>query len=138
MAKDKKASDGRVVLEAGSKVDFHYQKSPQYRSIHCDGMYGGLTTRGYVSVTFYNERTTLPRRSTREVITSDDGDGANLGPEVVEDSLEGVMRQLEATVFFDLTTAREFHAWFTNKLTLLEQHLGQQASNNPDIHGGGE
>jgi len=112
-------------LKKGDRLTINLQKSPQYRSIHCDGAYGGVTGRAYISFTFYNERMTLPRTMTREVLKFDKETGAGeLGPEEIGETLGGVMRQLEATIFMDVNAAREFYGWFGEKLLQLEESLG--------------
>lgn len=111
-----------AVVKAG-KVEFHYQKSPHYRTIFYEGAYGGVTNRGYLSITIYNERNTVPRRSSREILEADEDTGQlKLGPEHVEEGLEGVLRHMETTVLMDINAAREFHSWFNDKLSNLEEH----------------
>lgn len=109
-------------LETASEIRFHYQKSPSYRTIHADGAHGGVSPRGYVVVTFYNERNTIPRQGVRRVTDTDHG--RDVGPEEITDTLEGVMRQLEATVFLDLNASREFYRWFGQKVSDLEEIVG--------------
>lgn len=118
-----KSKEAKARLKIGESLDFHYQKSPEYRTIHCDGALGGPTPRGYLSVTFFNERGTIPRRSSREVVEVGDA-GYRLGDEKIVDSLDGVMRQLETTVFMDLNATREFFVWLGQRLWALEESLG--------------
>lgn len=118
--------------KVGSKISFHYQKSPEYRTIHSDGCYGSITPRGYISMTFYNERNVLPRITSRVVLEAKTSGELIAAPEVIEDSLSGVMRQLEATVFMDAVTAREFYDWFGLKLASLEEHIGTAPPLNSD------
>lgn len=111
-----------AVIKAG-KVEFHYQKSPHYRTIFYEGTYGGVTNRGYLSMTVYNERNTVPRRSSRPVTKSDEKTRQlELGAEQVEEGLEGVLRNLEVTILMDVNAAREFFTWFQDKLNDLEEH----------------
>lgn len=109
-------------------INFHYQKSPLYRAIHCDGFYGGSTPRGYVSVSFFNERPAIPRHSVRRIISSDEKT-FTAGPEEVVESLNGVVRHVETTLFMDLNAAREFYDWFGDNLSKLEQLAGKMAEN---------
>jgi hypothetical protein len=102
-----------------SHIEFHYQKSPQYRSIHCDGFYGGTTPRGYVAVSFFNERAPIPRQVVRKVLSESDSQ-IIAGEEQVLESLHGIIRQIESTVFMDLNTARNFYEWFGESLKHLE------------------
>lgn len=110
--------------QVGDRLEYHYQKSPEYRTIHVDGAHGGITPRGYITFTLYNERSTIPRRGSREVIEAGEHETFLLGPENIEETLSGVMRQLEVTVFMDMNTSREFLKWLREKVGDLEDHLG--------------
>lgn len=110
-------------------INFHYQKSPLYRAIHCDGFIGGRTPRGYMSVSFFNERAAIPRNSLRRVISSDEKT-FTAGPEEVVESLSGLVRHVETTLFMDINAAREFHVWFGENLTKLEEVAGKIQENN--------
>jgi hypothetical protein len=101
-------------------IEFHYQKSPLYRSIHCDGFYGGTTPRGYVAVSFFNERGPIPRQAVRRVISKNDTQ-ITAGEEQVLESLRGIVRHVESTVFMDLNTARDFYEWLGESLKNLEE-----------------
>lgn len=115
---------GKPTKAKSDTLEFHYQKSPQYRTIHADGAHGGPTARGYLAVTFYNERSTIPRRGSRTVEMGENGEPIGLGPEAVEEGLEGVMRQLEATVLLDLNAARELASWLVRHVAQLEGLMG--------------
>lgn len=105
--------------ELPDKLDYHYQKSPSYRTIHVDGARGGPTGRRHLSITFYNERAALPRRTSRAISKGDES-GGSLGPEEIEDSLGGVVRQLEITAMLDLNAARELLVWLRGQVGVLE------------------
>ena len=111
-------------LKVGDRIKTNLQKSPQYRTIHCDGAYGGISPRGYISVTFYNERAVIPRILSREVLNIDEAGSASLGPDQIEESLEGIMRQLEATIVMDINASRDFYTWFGDKVADLEKAVG--------------
>jgi hypothetical protein len=103
-----------------SLIEFHYQKSQLYRAIHCDGFYGGMTPRGYLAVSFFNERAPIPRQVVRKVL-SEDGNQITAGEEETLESLHGIVRHVESTIFMDLNTAREFHEWFGANLQILDE-----------------
>ena len=115
-------TSSRETSAGTDSITFHYQKSPDYRTVHVDGAHGGVTPRGYVVMTLYNERNTIPRQIVREVKQGDNE--KYLGPEEIKESLDGVMRQLEMTVFMDINTAREFYQWFGQKVSDLEEMVG--------------
>lgn len=108
-------------IKAGDYLETNYQKSPQYRTIHCDGAYGGITSRAFISATLFSERNVIPRITQREVRAIKEDGQLSLGPEVFKEGLSGLMRQLEATVVMDINTARDFYVWLGNKVADLEE-----------------
>jgi len=104
------------------KLEFHYQKSPDYRTIHVDGALGGPTARRFLAITFYNERATIPRHTKREIIGEDD-DTLTLGEETVEETLYGALRQLEVTAMLDINAARELLVWLRQQVGVMEHYL---------------
>ena len=111
----------RQQLKVGDQLEINYQKSPQYRTIHCDGAYGGITSRALIAATFYSERNVIPR-TTQRVVEEVGPDGQTaLGPEVFKEGFSGLMRQLEATLVMDINAAREFYVWLGGKVADLEE-----------------
>ena len=91
---------------SAEKLQFHYQKALSYHTIHADGAVGSITPRGHVALTFFNERGVIPRTTSRPILSETDGT-VTLGNEEYEDSLDGVMRQIEVTVFLDLNSVKD-------------------------------
>lgn len=112
----------RIDDEAVERLQFHYQKASGYHTIHADGALGGPTGRGYLSLTFYSERSVLPRRTSRPVLAEVEGQ-KTLGPEEREESLDGVMRQLEVTALLDVNAARELLIWLRRQVGVIENAL---------------
>ena len=97
-------------------VNFHMLKSNYFRVVHADGAWGGITPRGLIAYSFYNERGAIPRQ-TQATLTSTDGVSfAAAGPEQVVDGRDGVVRELEVEVIMDFAAAQEFHKWLGEKL----------------------
>lgn len=111
-------------------IEFHYQKSPHYRSVHVDGFYGGVTPRGYVAVSLFNERSPIPKHVVRRVIASD-GKSLTAGKEEIIETLHGIVRQVETTMYMDLNTAREFQLWLARCVDELESLSGPKVAGNP-------
>ncbi|MBV9840183.1 MAG: hypothetical protein JOY99_01390 [Sphingomonadaceae bacterium] len=103
-------------------IDFFYRKSPGYRAIHADGFYGGITPRGLVQVSFFNERAPIPRHVRRPIV-GQDGSRVTAGPEETLEGLVGIVRNVEETIFMDVTTAQEFFLWFKTALATAESSL---------------
>jgi hypothetical protein len=110
-------------LPVGSSLLFHYQKAPQYRTVHVDGFWGGATPRGGLAISFFNERLPIPKVAKRTVISRSDN-GIELGPEVPVESLDGAVRQIDATLAMDVRVAQELYQFLGLQLENLEKALG--------------
>lgn len=120
------AANPKPPLTVGDSMEFHYQKTPQYRVYHSDGCIGGPTPRGQFSLSFFSERPPIPKVGKRTIISSSDSQ-ATMGPEEPCDVLSGVVRQVELTVMMDLRAAQEFYQFFGEQLTLMERTMGVAA-----------
>ena len=106
-------------------VDFHYIKSNGFRAVHADGVWGGATPRGYITMSFYSERHPIPRRLTHKIKPDE-----TLGSEVDRDSREGFIREVEVEVMVDLAMAKALIPWLKEKISVLEgQHKAQGKEN---------
>lgn len=83
--------------------------------IHVDGAFGGISPRGYIQFTMYNERQAIPRITERHLERSEKG-AATYGVEHPIESREGFVRELEVGVIMDINTAKKLHAWLGNKI----------------------
>lgn len=115
--------DRKPTLAQGGTLEFHYQKTSQYRVYHSDGAIGGPTPRGQFALSFFSERPPIPRIGKRTVIAVQDGQ-ATMGPEEPVDVIGGIVRQVEATVMMDLRAAQELYALFGEQLSLFERTVG--------------
>ncbi len=95
-------------------IEFHYIKSNLFRAIHADGAYGGVTARGYIHLSFNNERRAIPRRT----ILSLDAE-TQTSRETVIETREGVVRELEVDVLMDEVSTAELIDWLKAKLDQL-------------------
>ncbi len=107
-------------------VTFHYIKSPQFREIFAEGMFGGVTPRGYISVALYKERFPIPKS-----ITNAFDEHGVLNNEVKRDGKEGVVRLVEANVYFDRNAATSLVQWLQDKISELDA-LRAQAETKGD------
>jgi hypothetical protein len=98
-------------------VEFHYRKSAHFRVIFAEGAYGSVTPRGLVHFALYNERAPLPRRTTMTVRNGE------ASPETVAESLKGMVREVEADVVMELSTAIVFHDWLGARIAELRSRL---------------
>lgn len=109
-------SEPKKEPEKPRTVDFEYIKSGDYRVIYADGVHGGPTPRGMVQLSFYAERTPIPRKIVHQIVDN------QLGPELRDrrESRTGIIRQVAATVVMSLDSARSLRDWLDEKIEVLE------------------
>jgi hypothetical protein len=103
----------RSPQSAPNLIEFHYIKSSFFRVVYAEGAYGGLTPRGKIYFSLYNERPAIPRRT--EMQFSEDGETA-VGPERITDTRGGIVREVEAEILMDVSAAVEFHNWLGERI----------------------
>ena len=101
-------------------VQFHYTKSNAFRVIHGDGVWGGATPRGGISMSFFSERGPIPKSLTYAL--SADG---NLGEIEDSSSKSGIVREVEVTVMVDLDMARSLVSWLDDHIKKAETTKGK-------------
>ena len=101
-----------------STFAFNYIKSSNFRVIHVDGAIGGLTPAGFVHMTVYSERVAIPKKVVYEV--REDG---SLGEEIDRDSLEDVVREMEADLIFNLDEAIALRDWLDDQVKKAQERL---------------
>jgi hypothetical protein len=96
-----------------TRISFEFIKGTYFRVIHVDGAWGGLTPQGKMSIAVYSERLPIPQKTVQSLLP----DGS-LGPELTEErvSRQGIIRELEADLIMDISTARILHAWLGEKI----------------------
>lgn len=121
--------DKRAESEEGRSpgIEFHYIKSYQFRVIHCDGVIGSVTPRGYAHLAFYNERVAIPRLGLRRF-----GDDDTLQKEEYVEGRRGIVREIEVDVLLDKLTTRELRDWLNRRLEEFEdrEQAVQEAKDN--------
>lgn len=96
--------------EAPRRVKFHFVKSSLFRVIHSDGVWGGLSPRGLMTLSFFNERLPIPQ-AVEHAIT----DGT-LGDEVARHGRDGIVREVEFEAIMTIEAAKSLRDW-------LDQHI---------------
>lgn len=101
-----------------SSVTFHYIKSSDFRTVHVDGAIGGLTTKGFLHFSVYNERAAIPQETTHNILPN-----GLLGDEIPDQrkSKEGIVRQMEIDLIMNEETARELSNWLNQALDDFEE-----------------
>ncbi len=100
-----------------TKVEFHYIKSPSFRSVHVDGAIGGVTPRGLIHMALFSERPAIPTKTVSDVL-----DSGRLGEEIrdLREGKSGIAREMEVDLFLGLDTAKEIRIWLDTRIQELE------------------
>lgn len=115
MVDDKSKNSDLEKEEMPSRVKFHFIKSPFFRVVHVDGVYGGITPHGYIHMAVFNERSAIPQLVEHEL------KDRQVGPEIDRVSKEGIVREIESDLLFDVETARSLAGWLTSKIEEVEK-----------------
>ncbi|MCW5691472.1 MAG: hypothetical protein KIT48_03830 [Pseudolabrys sp.] len=100
-----------------AELKVEYEQSNFYRVVAADGAYGGVTPRGRLQFSFYNERGAGPLSS---VLTVGPDGSAKESPEPVG---QVIVRELEVNVTMDLSSAINFSTWLAGKIAELRSVL---------------
>lgn len=115
---------GEKVLYAGQKIIVNYCKSPQYRTIHVDGAFGGVTPMGRtISIAFFSERNSLPDTVYVPIMADEDGSPRiSMGNDRDRDNARpGIMREVEANIILDLEAAEQLKEWLAVRVEKLKK-----------------
>lgn len=105
-----------------TEVQFHYLKSQQFRVVHVDGIVGGLTPRGVVSMVAYSERVAIP-----QVTIHDIDKGVLVQKPRDQMGRSGIVREMEVDMMLDISTAKALHKWLGERLVEAKKLLFAKA-----------
>jgi len=102
-----------------TKLQFHWIKGPDFRTIHVDGAIGSITPRGYIHMALYSERPAIPQKTVHTLNLNEN----KLGPEILEEQVTrgGIVRQMEIDGFLDFESATSLRDWLNARLSELKQ-----------------
>ena len=92
------------------QLTFDYLKSNYFRVIHADGAVGGVTPSGNIQVNFWSQRNPIPQQVVHAMSES------GLGVELSRTQRAAIVRELEAGVVFDVTTAISIRDWLSRHI----------------------
>lgn len=114
-------SSGRTMNEQlPTKIQFFYLKNALFRTLHVDGVVGGLTPRGLIHLAVYSERPAIPQIITQGITAE-----GRLGEELSREGKEGIVREIDADLLMSKATAVELRNWLSDRILELDQ-LQQQ------------
>jgi hypothetical protein len=97
-------------------IEFYYIKSQRYRSIYADGVFGGITPKGKLSMQFFFEGTQVPISVKHEIL-----ENGVLGNEIERKSNKGILREIECCLIVDVDTAKAMQKWLDEKIQQYEK-----------------
>lgn len=99
-----------------TEIKFNFIKAPECKEFGVDGAFGGISVSGRIVAAVYTERPPVPTC----VVHSIDSDG-KLGDEIVDrrESKDGMIRVIQAVLYFDLNSAVGFRDWLEKKINEL-------------------
>lgn len=98
-------------------VIVHNKVSNNFRELHVDGAYGGLTVNGLYNINFYAERQPIPK-STEFQVPPDKNTLIRVKDS--DDSKTGLIREFEFGIYMTLAAAKELHRWLGENINTYE------------------
>ena len=106
------------------KIQFktHFIKTGDFKTTNINGIFGGLTPSGQITMHHYIERTVLPTEITYEV----DQQVEMQNPvEVGRLQKEGVIREVNGALLLDIDMAKSMIVWLQSKIQEFETNIKQ-------------
>ncbi len=92
--------------------------SHNFRELHVDGAYGGLTPKNLLNINFYAERFPIPKSIIHDLSNRTITDSS--------DSKVGIIREFEFGIYVDLHVAKQLSEFLLNKISEFEQITKQK------------
>ena len=105
-------------MAPANNLKFNFIKANHFRVVHGDGVWGGATPQGNISMGFFSDRQPFPQQISLE-ISSDN----IVGPEIRSDRIvkDGMVRELEVAVVVSRATAEFLIKWLNDSIASLDQ-----------------
>ena len=95
-------------------VRYNFTKSPLYRDIQIDGIWGAVHPGGYIQMAVFKDKSHLPNAVEYEV--SEDG---RRGVETDRDLPDGITREIEVDIAMNLNVATLMRDWLSERIKEL-------------------
>lgn len=120
----KKKVAKKMVKKVANELTIHYVKTPAYRSYHVDGIFGGLTPRGKIYCELFIDRNPTPKTAVHTLSK----EGYLSGTPKETTGLDGVVREVECGMIFDIETATTFKNWLDDKINQYNKTVNPSRS----------
>jgi hypothetical protein len=102
--------------EKPRELKFHYIKSNFFRTVHADGVLGGLSPTASIIMNFYSERQAIPKIVTHEIKPD-----MTLGQELKKEGKEGIVREVEISISMGVPAAQALKDWLETRIKEFEE-----------------
>jgi hypothetical protein len=112
-------ADGGISLSSTRTITFpiHFIKSSCFRVIHASGAWYGGDAQKNLHLTFFNERTPIPKK----VVVNLNEQGVVVGEDLSQRvSKEGAVREMEVDIVFSIPAAVEFYRTLGENLKAMK------------------
>ena len=99
------------------KLDTHYIKTGDFRTVYGSGIYGGFAPDGQLNMFVYTERVPIPQRITLDF----DVESQTVVGEQERDVKSGVIREVQFGILFNIDTAEAMLGWLKSKIEEYKQ-----------------
>ena len=97
-------------------LSFKYIFPDDLKELHVNGAYGGLAPDGTIRMGVYSERRAIPNFERRSI-----NPDMTLGPALEEDTKYTMVRIVQASLVFSVSTAKSFVTWLNDHIKQAEK-----------------
>lgn len=101
-----------------NSIKYKYIFKDDYNPRYANGAYGGLTSRGEISVNFFYERPALPKEQIHAIENGKIGELISNDP---DDNAATLVRVIESGVILNIQTAKQVVDWLQAKISIIEK-----------------
>jgi len=115
------------------RVKFQYQKSPQHKTIHVSGIFGGIMPDKKIQVHFWHNEVPIPKNVFHKIVKESGENYVNLSEENEEErKFEEtppplLIRSIETSAIMDPAVARSIGNWLINRADMIEKKSEREA-----------
>ena len=106
------------------EIEFHFTKSNDYRTVHVDGAWGGVTPQGNISMGLFSERRDVPSAVRFRV-------AGQVLQELARQGQQNNIREMQVEVVLNLGVARAVASWLMEHVTAAENMLATTQQDAP-------
>ena len=113
-----------TVVPLPKALDVNFIKSSQFRVIHASGVWYGGDAQKNLHLTFFNERSAIPRK----IVLNLNEKGEIVGEDASQrDSKEGIIREMEVDVILSFQAAMELYNSLGENLKVIQENLRNES-----------